>query len=480
MQVLLLILAAVVLLPGRIEPAAPGPVAAIVIGGTGTLVVAAAISSWLLQRGLRGPCALRRIVLAGRLQRLFQWSAVGLLVFGVVGLGWRETVRSSIGDPPLLDEVMTIVPALAAIVLGWWIFQPFERRVRESSLLRELDEGVPVQAPPTRTAWVALQVRTQMLVLLVPLALLVAVGELVRGGLAGASIDSAWWSPLVSVGAALPVLALAPWIVVRVIGTRSLPNGEVRTTLEEMCRRARVGVRDLLLWPTGGSLVNAAVTGFVGRWRWVMMTDGLLGALRREEVMAVMAHELAHARRHHMPWMAAAVLAIAAGLAAVVEPVLFEIQSWLIDRGATAASIRSQLEWSEIVAMGVVLGGTLVGFGWVSRRFERQADAFAAVALSTDEDGEAVPEVSSAAVGSMANALLAVSRSNGVSIRRFSWRHGSIESRVEHLRTLVGLPCRTLPIDRTVRRIQVASILALLATSTWWLVVARGGEGGIA
>ena len=477
MQVLLLILVAVVLLPTDLVTGRHELAATVTIGGALALIVSAAMISMVLRRGLRGADARSTLRRASLVQRLFLWMAVGLVVVAVLGFGLRDAVRGVIGNPPLLDEILTMAPALVVIVVTWWIFHPFERHARESMILRQLDEGVAVQAPPGRVAWISMQIRTQMLILLVPIALLAFVGEVVRGILQERSGDPTWLSALISGLAIVPVLVLAPWLVVRIVGAKPLPPGEVRSTLEQMCRNAGVRVRNLLLWPTGGAVINAGVTGVVAPLRWVMLTDGLLETLRREQVMAVMAHELAHARRHHMPWMVLSVIALASGLAFLVDPLVMEIRDWRIEAGGVLETIERDLGVVDLAATALVLGGTLIGFGWVSRRFERQADAFAASALSTDSEERPLPMVTADGVDAMSSALLEVSDSNGVPSKRFSWRHGSIASRVGHLQSLVDVAVGNLPIDRTVRRINLASTLMVAVVGGWWVLEVIGEVG---
>lgn len=470
MQILMLILVAVVLLPADPASVDPGPAAAFTIGGTIVLLGSAVLSSAWLQRGLRGPAARSRIRSAGRVLRGLQWLATGLVAVGVFGFGLREVVQGVIGDPPLVDELFTIAPALVVITATWWIFHPFEKHVQEAVILRQLDEGGPVQPPSERTGWVWMQVRTQMLILLVPIGMVVLVGECIGLMLAGRPEDPAWLRPLLSGLAIVPVLVFAPAIVVRILGAHPLPKGEVRTTLEGMCRKAGVGVRELLLWPTGGAMVNAAVTGITGRLRWVMLTDGLLETLRREQVMAVMAHELAHARRHHMPWMALSVLALASGLALLCDPLVLGIIDWRIGMGGSPVDVQRDLGVIELLTTGSILAATLVGFGWVSRRFERQADAHAACVLSMELEETPGQVVTVAGIAAMGSALIRVSGSSGVPSRRFSWRHGSIASRVTHLRSLVDVAIEDLPIDRTVRRINLASLLLVTAVAGWLML----------
>jgi STE24 endopeptidase len=474
-QVLLLILVAAVMLPETGEsPVGDVASIAIVLGTTAFIVLAGAVHATILRRGLDGPGGLRRLERANRTMRWMQRAAVFTVAVGLVGLGLRASVRRFVGDPPLLDEALSLAPALVAITLAWWIFHPFEQRSRESMLLRRLDEGLPVQAPPARAAWVAIQVRSQLLVLLMPFALLLLGGESMRLVVGGID-DAPDWMPIAGSGVVFLLVALlAPAMVVRLVGARPLPPGEVREALESMCRTTGVRVRDLLIWPTGGIVVNAGVTGLVAPLRWVMLTDGLLETLERRQVLAVMAHELGHVRRHHMPWMGLSIVALAIGLGAALDPVAAAVREWRWSLGGDLDAAMRDLDRIELATVGLVLLGVLVGFGWVSRRFERQADAFAAASMSELEAGtsaEAVigtEDVTSTGVEAMSTALSAVADANGVAVGKFTWRHGSIASRRRHLRTLCGVPRKSMPIDRVVQGIKMASVIVILAALGWW------------
>ncbi len=473
MQVLLIILAAVVLLPApeggfatRVEPLSS---IGLVLGGILALLVVAALNARLLHHRLAGDRPLRQFDRAARSLRLVQWAAVAIVAMGVLATGFREAVRSYVGDFLIVDEAVTMAPALFAIVAAWWIFHPFEARARDATLIRRLDEGLPVHAPPSRTAWVATQFRTQVLILLVPLGLLAVMGDVLEAVLARSTYEPPTWAvTAVTASLVIPIAILAPALVVRLLGARPLPTGEIRTTLESMCDRAGVRVRNILLRPSGGRLVNAAVTGFVGPLRWVLLTDGLLETLRREQVMAVMAHELAHARRRHMPWMGVGLVAMSMVLAEAVDPILFAVRSDRIEAGGVEARLVADLWWMDIAATTVVLAGTLVGFGWISRRFERQADAFAAVRMSVDADDRQLETVSVDGVDAMRSALTAVAGVNGVDLQRFTWRHGSIASRQRHLLGLIHRPIDRLPIDRVVRAIEIASVVAIVLIVGRW------------
>ncbi len=475
MQVLLIILVAVVLLPHTSSAFGDGISTAasigMVVAGTALLLVLAALNAKLLQRRLAGRNPAAQFERAARSLRLVQWIAVGIVAVGVLLLGFRNAVQAMVGDVLILDEVITLAPALLAITAAWWIFHPFEHRAREATLLQRLDDGLPIHPAPSRGAWVSMQVRTQMLIILLPLGLLAMTGDLVRLVLDRSDADLPDWIPaLASAAMVIPMALAAPGFVVRLLGARPFPEGEIRSTLLRMCEQVRVPIREILLWPTGGSMVNAGVTGFIGPLRWVLLTDGLIDTLRREQVMAVMAHELAHARRHHMPWMAVTLIALAMFCAEIADPFMVTLRHACIDAGGAPAAINAQLWWIDVGGTALVLVGTLVGFGWVSRRFERQADAFAAVRMSVDAEDQLLPEVSAEGVDAMRSALMAVAGVNGVAMKRFTWRHGSIASRRRHLLTLVGRPIDRLPIDRLVRAIEGVSVLVVIAVLLrWWL-----------
>jgi Zn-dependent protease with chaperone function len=248
----------------------------------------------------------------------------------------------------------------------------------------------------------------------------------------------------------------------------------VREALESMCRTTGVRVRDLLIWPTGGIVVNAGVTGLVAPLRWVMLTDGLLETLERRQVLAVMAHELGHVRRHHMAWMGLSIVALAIGVGVAIDPVAAAVREWRWSLGGDLDAAMRDLDRIELATVGLVLVGVLVGFGWVSRRFERQADAFAAASMSelegetSAETGIGTDDVTRTGVEAMSTALSAVADANGVAVEKFTWRHGSIASRRRHLRTLLGVPRTAMPIDRVVRAIKVVSTIVILAALGWW------------
>jgi STE24 endopeptidase len=431
--------------------------------------------------------------------RVVRWSrgvAVGWHVVAVLGFGWLDVVRRVVGDAVLLDELLAVGPVLGFVAAGWWSVYPIERRLREAVLFRNLEDGLPLNPPMERGAFVWMNVRHQLgLVLLgaLPLmawsetvlrlmAALIGHSTVIRSsGPSAVQRLGLWlqdpgvqeWTRLGLQGAAaIVVLSMLPTVLRRVWDTTAIQAGELRDDLIGVCSAHRVKVRELLVWRTQGTVINGAVLGLLGRWRYVLLTDALLERLPGREVLAVMAHEVGHVRHRHLPWLAMAMLASGGAIFAALDE-LARLLPILDDQGGPGGVAGS----AAILAVGV--GATVVCFGWVSRRFEWQADAFAVQHLSGARRGVVAPLlIADDAVFSMADALDRVARLNHLDPRAFSFRHGSIAERVRRLHNLRGRRVDTLSIDRTVRvmKMVIAVLLAgVLALAIWQSVGAAAG-----
>ncbi|MBL8990714.1 MAG: M48 family metalloprotease [Phycisphaerae bacterium] len=230
----------------------------------------------------------------------------------------------------------------------------------------------------------------------------------------------------------------------------------------------------MLIWRTASTMLNGAVIGLAPATRIVLLTDALLERLPLRQVEGVMAHELGHVRRRHMIWLGVAMLGSIGITAALGELAL---------RWAGLLSVRpgEPPPPTDLLALGLSAVCLLVGvvfFGFVSRRFEWQADAFAVQALSrTAPDGDPAPGPSdregvatAEAVDSAAAMLAAVARINHIRPEQFSWRHGSIATRIGRIEALRGLPLDRFPIDRQVRWVKIAcaaAAAAAIALAAW-------------
>lgn len=434
-----------------------------------------------------GLTALRRLQSASVAYRWLLIVSFGQdLYFGALA-NWRERVD----DLVLVDELAVMTPPILALIAMWWAYYPIDRRVREAALMRDLDEGRPIHRIWSLREYLLANIRHQIAFMLAPLMLIMAWSELVNLKWTEQLLTRMemttlleWRQAAVLVGVGV-VFLLAPVLIRLIWDTVPMPPGELREQLTAMCRRHRIGVRQLLVWRTYGAMINAAVIGVIAPLRYILMTDALLDSLSAKHVEAVMAHEIAHVKRHHMFWLMASASSMLLGLewlwtgtAALAGNQLAEASI-----GGFAFDWLTKQTGQSIVAGAGTIVCWLIGFGWISRRFERQADTFAVQHLSqvfAEKSAEPINtthQVTSEAMATMTEALGRVAALNHLPTRRRSalawlfdwlpdssvWRHGSIAWRQAYLLTLVGRPIDALPIDRQIRGIKLAAALFLAA-----------------
>jgi STE24 endopeptidase len=228
-----------------------------------------------------------------------------------------------------------------------------------------------------------------------------------------------------------------PWMVRHVWSTRPLPRGYQRDLVEGLARHVDLRCGQVLVWDTGNQMSNAAVVG-IGPRRVVLLSDALLGELPPRELAAVFAHEAAHVKRHHV--------------------LIFLAWSLAFFLTADLVTLWSGIE-SELAATGVValaFGAWYLAFGWLSRRFELEADLWSA---ETTRDP-----------GALASALERVGSTHG---RKTGWRHFGTEDRIEFLQRATLDPAVGRRLRTTLNRAGKLGALAMaltLALELWTLI----------
>lgn len=187
------------------------------------------------------------------------------------------------------------------------------------------------------------------------------------------------------------------------------PGGvELLPMLDSLARRTNIALDRVHVWLTRERrIANAAVSGLFRRQRAVFLTDHLLRSLTSSEVVAVVAHELGHTRFLHLLFNF--LLAIMSGIFVIWGLVLM------------TDVIHSQEEAGIAIVLLEVVYISVV-FGLFARRFERQADLYAAHATGSAE--------------LVCSALLKLAMANGVSVKKASLTHPSIHARIKRLAAL--------------------------------------------
>jgi STE24 endopeptidase len=168
------------------------------------------------------------------------------------------------------------------------------------------------------------------------------------------------------------IVVFWPALVVAVLRTKALDSA-LRQRLFRFAGEHQVRIRDIRCLDTGPEqAANAVMIGLVPRFRYVLLTDRLLRELEPDELEAVLAHELGHAKKHHLLIKFGAMLVV-----------------WLPAGGVLAAAAALGGHRSAVlIAAGMVLwvilvmASVVVVQGVIGVRLERSADDYASATSS--------------------------------------------------------------------------------------------------
>ena len=366
----------------------------------------------------------------------------------LIALGYGRWVMESLGlgPLPLLGELLVLVPFVAALLIHWAVEYPFHQRFRRAIATHLAAEPVLW----SRGQYLAYQFRHHLLFIAAPVSLIVLLHGLLELALLPALPDSDLGAAVYGgsmAAAALLVFLFAPLLIVRIWRTRRLEDGPFRADLERMCDRLKLRYRDILVWRTGGVVANAAVLGLVAPVRYVLLTDGMLENLSPRAVRAIFAHEAGHIAFHHIFY---------AFLFTIATAVLCQAGA------CAAANVAGWDAWTtDLVALATVVVAWGAGFGWISRRFERQSDVTAAWLA---DEGDSSGDITHEGAAVFSQALERIALLNGIPPRKRNWRHGSIFDRVAYILWLGSTGQTRRPINRLVRHIKMG-VWALIATT---------------
>jgi STE24 endopeptidase len=345
---------------------------------------------------------------------LSAWLGAAALIY-LVGR-WPHIVRGNwqLQRWPLADDLVILAPPLIALLAVWTVYWRVERTLRGQT-----GEELPAAWPAWRE-FLGLHVRQHLGLPLVPV-LLVLFAQDVTAWVAPRWLEqgSDYPAAIGSVG----LLVILPFLLRWIWRTHTLPAGELREQLQGVCQTHACRVRDILIWNTGNRLPNAAITGFVPRLRYLLLSDALLAYLNTDELVAVVRHEATHVRRRHLLFR----------LLLVAVPVWMAIcfgrqipawqEAWLTTGEAwgVARFWQQYLLWPGVAAW-YVFGAT----GVYSRWLEFDAD----LGVLDELPAEATAAERLARVAPFVSALCRISGS----MTRGSWLHPAVFDRVAFLR----------------------------------------------
>lgn len=390
----------------------------------------------------------------------------------------------------VMPGLLASTPFLISLLLVWIAAYPSDRAIRQIALEAGLLRGAPTRPVWSLGAYVMYNLRHQVLFILAPMMFILGARDLIEmyakplerfsravllppdaGGRNAAHVYD--FLPDLLLGTSAGIVALlAPLLLRYVWVTQPLPAGPLRDRLMFLCKRLRMRCREILVWQSGGMIVNAAVMGVFAPLRYVLITDAMLEQMDDTRIEAVFGHEAGHIKRRHL-W-SFLLFAFISGCTIMV-----------LSASRPAFSANGYQIASGVVAAALLVKWTII-FGWVSRRFERQADLYGVRTLALanvpchlpcklHQPGETPVRgdpLCHSAAHIFAATLYEVATLNGIPPEARSWRHGSIAKRSSAVVRMALDPLATARFERLVNVVQFAILVcALLAAGiTVWQV----------
>ena len=168
----------------------------------------------------------------------------------------------------------------------------------------------------------------------------------------------------------------APYIIRLLYRGNELQDQRMDRAVKHLISVTGMDIRAEKIYAIKGKTANAVVSGLFRKAQCIFFTKRLLERMSEGEIMAALAHELAHARHRHMPMIF---------LVLLIWTLVFQVFLSLIDYYAYFDSLEES--WEIWVILGINAANLyllmfLVLFP-LSRRNEYQADATAALWVGT-------------------------------------------------------------------------------------------------
>lgn len=173
------------------------------------------------------------------------------------------------------------------------------------------------------------------------------------------------WCALFGFGGSILSLALSKWMAKRSTGAQVLDNPSdpgqawLLQTVKHQAQRLGIGMPEVAIFPSNDP--NAFATGMFRNNAFVAVSTGLLQSLTRDEIEAVLGHEMAHVANGDM-----VTLTLIQGVLNTFVLFIARIIASQFERGRFLIYIALQLAFGVLASIVVA---------WFSRRREFRADA---------------------------------------------------------------------------------------------------------
>ncbi|MFH0780486.1 MAG: M48 family metalloprotease [Pseudomonadota bacterium] len=277
------------------------------------------------------------------------------------------------GTMPALVNFAGLMLFVVYLILMWWAGQPnyehiFARKYRTLIFIRNnIQANLPIVLP-----WIIISLLYDGVALL-PLP---GLQEFVASE----------WGDLLLFGVFLLFVVLFfPPLVRRLWSCKKLPEGYLKDRLDAFCATQNFST-EFFLWPLfEGRVLTAGVMGIVPGLRYILITPALIETMSREELEAVMAHEIGHVKKYHLLLYVFLLSGFSLLAGMLVEPLVYLLlvqdlfYQLIVTSGVAAENILTVVGAVSLLFFLLVYFRFI--FGYFIRNFERQADLFSAAAI---------------------------------------------------------------------------------------------------
>jgi len=222
----------------------------------------------------------------------------------------------------------------------------------------------------------------------------------------------------------LGIAIIGPAMIQRFWRCEPIEPGFYRNRIEALCRRAGLDYANILYWPIfGGQMITAGVMGLIKKFRYILVTKGLMYYLEPEEVDAVVAHEIGHVKRKHLLFylffFIGYMLLSYTTFDLMIYGIIYAEPLYRLIRfsGMEQTDLFSILFSSVTIVIFFIYFRFV--FGYFMRNFERQADTYVYTLFDS-----AAPLIST---------LRKIALTSGQSPDKPNWHHFSIQQRIDFL-----------------------------------------------
>ncbi len=382
---------------------------------------------------------------AGRALRGFKTLKFAVVLFTFLCINlfqWHALAERVVPEElfiPLISDIILLLPLLVMVTNA----MASERRVVEASGGSDAGDC----GTPGLLSHLLLRFRMELGIILLPWLLLTLASDTVVHFFPHHPFAHQW----VALGLAATLVMFGPLFLRFLWPTSPLPPGPLRRRLYGFGDEVKFKFSNIFLWRTQMQIPNAAVIGIMGFLRYVFVTDVLIAHCSDEEVESVFAHEAGHIKHHHFLYYFLLIIIFGSSLA-VVTGVASRI-------GAMGGEAFPAFAMTEIAGPALILLYILFYwaffFGYVSRRFEREADLFSVSNISRPQ--------------AFLSALEKIAALSGRNRGQGGWRHFSIARRTCFLREAAASEATLQRAQRTAGGLKV--LIAALAAVSGGLVV---------